>query len=347
MNEVAAFCKELKKKVQPEAASLQQPVRCWSEKDVIEGSIVDAFVIILRTQGCSWAHQSGCSMCGYFNDSAWKPVSEKDLLLQFQTAMHQFNREPLVKIFTSGSFLDETEVSGAVQKRILGDLSKITTKISVESRPEYVTEGSLASLEDSLGTTAFEIGIGLETASDPIRTSIINKGFMFKDYQRAVALLKKHKFTLKTYVLIKPPFLTEQEAINDSIATVEKIKTMTDTISFNPTNVQKNTLVDYLWKRNYYRPPWLWSVVDILKQSATKTSAHLKCDIAGGGSRRGAHNCKNCDTTLLAQIKEFSLTQDSTKLGKQECSCKQVWQDQLELEQFTFGSFVDFTEERI
>jgi len=347
MNEIAAFCKELKKKFQPEATSLQRPVRCWSEKDLFQGSLVDAFVIILRTQGCSWARRSGCSMCGYFNDSAWKHVSDNKMLLQFQTAMQQFNGEKMVKLFTSGSFLDEKEISDTVQKKILSDLAKTTAKISIESRPEYITASSLASIKSIVGNTAFEIGIGLETANDIIRNTIINKGFTFQDYRRAASLLKKHKFKLKTYVLIKPPFLTEQAAINDSINTVQKIKTMTDTISFNPTNVQKNTLVDYLWRRKYYRPPWLWSIVEILQQSKKETHARLKCDIAGGGMRRGAHNCKNCDSTILSEINEFSLTQDSSKFHDQECSCKQTWHDQLELEYLTFGSFVDFNKENV
>jgi radical SAM enzyme (TIGR01210 family) len=99
-----------------------KPVRCWSEKDILNGKIVDAYVIIFRTRGCSWALKSGCTMCGYFNDSMWEKVSESDLLKQFDKTMENYSGEKIVKIFTSGSFLDDNEITSKVQKKILSVL---------------------------------------------------------------------------------------------------------------------------------------------------------------------------------------------------------------------------------
>ncbi|HEY5606365.1 MAG TPA: TIGR01210 family radical SAM protein, partial [Thermoplasmata archaeon] len=56
-------------------------ISTWTEKDLLDGKVVDAWVIIFRTRGCYWAHTSGCSMCGYVNDTA-VDVSEADLLHQ-------------------------------------------------------------------------------------------------------------------------------------------------------------------------------------------------------------------------------------------------------------------------
>ncbi|PNX45885.1 MAG: radical SAM protein, partial [Thermoplasmata archaeon M9B1D] len=69
MKELSEFCKELKKDFTPRIKDTKEPVSFWSEKDILNKKVVDAFVIILRTRGCSWALKSGCSMCGYFNDS--------------------------------------------------------------------------------------------------------------------------------------------------------------------------------------------------------------------------------------------------------------------------------------
>ena len=49
-------------------------------------------------------------MGGYFNDSIWKDVSDKDILAQFDNAMTKYNDEKFVKIFTSGSFFDDKEI---------------------------------------------------------------------------------------------------------------------------------------------------------------------------------------------------------------------------------------------
>jgi len=342
MKEVAKLCKSLKKDFKPRITDTKKLVGCWSEKDVLNKKIVDAFVIIFRTRGCSWAFNSGCSMCGYFNDSSWSNVTDNDLLTQFDTAMKKYNGQKFVKIFNSGSFLDDKEISPKIQEKILGTLAEKTDKVSIESRPEFITDKKLSKIKKIMGSKIFEIGVGLETADDNIRINNINKGFTFKDYKKAADIIKKYGFSLKTYVLIKPPFVSEKMTIDDAIQTVDKIKNITDVISFNPCNVQRNTVVEYLWKRREYRPPWLFSVVEILKESKKITNnVLLKCDISGGGSIRGPHNCKSCDKNYLKAISDFSLSQKINVFNNLNCECKEKWLDQLDLEELSFGSLVN------
>jgi len=342
MSEIATFCQSFKKEFTPRPQDPRQPVRTWSEKDVLDGTIVDAFVIILRTRGCSWALSSGCTMCGYFNDSMLIRVAEEDLQAQFETALQHYKNEKIVKLFTSGSFLDPSEVPLPVQHSILSTLNTTAEKISVESRPEYITEKQIQRIQKGVPLNKFEVGIGLETSNDQVRTYAINKGFSFKDYKEAATVLRTHKVGVKTYVLLKPPFLTENEALLDCIQTMKDTKRYTDLVSLNPTTVQHHTVVEYLWKRDQYRPPWLWSVVEVLQRSNTLTNAFLKCDVVGGGSTRAAHNCGICDKSVLRAIEEFSLTQDQTVFNALSCDCQEHWRDQLNLEHLSFGSLVDF-----
>jgi len=152
MKDIAEFCRNFKKDFTPKIKDSKKPVSFWSEKDVLDGKIIDAFVIIFRTRGCSWALKSGCSMCGYFNDSFWSKVSNEDLLEQFNTAMDKYDNQKFVKIFTSGSFLDDNEIKADVRKKIFENLSKTAEKISVESRPEYVTEKNLSVIKEIIKT---------------------------------------------------------------------------------------------------------------------------------------------------------------------------------------------------
>jgi archaeosine synthase beta-subunit len=342
MNEITSFCHSFKKDFIPKKQDPRQPVAHWSEKDLLQGKVVDAYVLILRTRGCSWALSSGCTMCGYFNDSMLADVSEGDLLTQFEKAMTSFKDEKIVKIFTSGSFLDPHEIPTTVQQKILSSLAGRTEKISVESRPEYVTEKTLESVKKNVSSTCFEVGIGLETSNDLVREKAINKGFTFQDYKKAAELLKKQKMSVKTYVLLKPPFLTEKEALHDCLGTIRDTAPFSDIVSLNPTNVQHHTVVEYLWKREQYRPAWLWSVVEVLRQSKNLTDAVVKCDPVGGGSIRGAHNCNVCDHTVLSAIEQFSLSQKPDVFEGLSCGCKETWMDQLDLESLTFNSCVDF-----
>ena len=122
-----------------------------------------------------------------------------------------------------------------------------------------------------------------------------------------------------------------------------KIKEMTDTISFNPCTVQKRTYVEYLWKQRKYRPPWLFSIVKILKESKkiVGNKVRIKIDVTGGGKIRGAHNCRDCDKKYLKAISDFSLNQDIKIFGNLNCLCYEKWKDQLELEGLGYGSLVN------
>ncbi|UCH72173.1 MAG: archaeosine biosynthesis radical SAM protein RaSEA [Thermoplasmatales archaeon] len=342
MNELAQLCINIKKDFTPKIRDPTKPVRCWFEKDFLDNKIVDTYVIIFRTRGCSWALKSGCTMCGYFNDSMWGKISDKDFSKQFDNSILDYSGEKFVKIFTSGSFLDDSEVNPKIRKKILNNIVKKADKISVESRPEYVTDEKLSEIKEILRSKKFEVGIGLETANDNIRENSINKGFAFSDYIKAAKTLKKYDFELKTYVLIKPPFLTEKKSIEDAVSTVCKIKNLTDIISFNPTNIQKNTLVDYLWKHRQYRPAWLWSVVEIIKESKKIVNGiRIKCDIVGGGTLRGAYNCKECNKDFVNSIADFSLSQNTKVFDNLKCECVERWRDQLEIEEVSFGSIMD------
>jgi radical SAM enzyme (TIGR01210 family) len=176
------------------------------------------------------------------------------------------------------------------------------------------------------------VAIGLESASDFILENSINKGFRFNDYITAVNILKEQKVGVKTYLLIKPPFLTEKEAISDAIRSAEKIKDHSPTISYNPVNIQKFTLVERLWQNGEYRPPWLWSVVEVLKQSSKLNGVRVMSSPTAGGTKRGAHNCGECDKEVLLAMEEFSQSQDVAVLENLHCTCKELWQDILKTE---------------
>ena len=341
MKELTQWCTQFTKGFTPREQDPAKPVRCWAEPDILNTKTVDAYVMILRTQGCSWSLVSGCTMCGYSNDSIGKPVSKEQLQQQLTTALASYNKEPVVKIFNSGSFFDEKEIPVALQDSLLSSLSESAEKIVVESRPEYVTDKTLQRCTKLLGDTQLEVGIGLESADDTIREYAINKGFRFQDYVKAADCCHTHDCRVKTYLLIKPPFLTEQEAIDDCLSSIQKADKYTDVFSLNPTTVQKNTIVDFLWKRHQYRPPWLWSIIKILTDA--KTKKRLQCDLVAGGSPRGAHNCKQCNSQVVHALNAFTLSQDVNEFKGLSCECHALWQDQCDLEQLTFGSGIDFS----
>ncbi len=336
MKPIETMLHELRQKTPKRDHSTRQYIGCWSEQDILENEVVNALVIVLRTRGCAWALQSGCTMCGYINDCTRQPVSAADILFQFNHAIEK-NLTPahkIVKLFTSGSFIDDDEVNESAQHEILKTLNQKTSKIIFETRPEFITQPKLETLKNSCEN--LEIAIGLESANDYVLEHSINKGFKFEDYLRGAKLTIENELTLKTYLLIKPTFLTERESIDNAVSSVQKLleNDIETTVSFNPVHIQNYTLVERLWYRNEFRPPWLWSVLEVLKRTQELTALRLMSAPTAGGKKRGAHNCGKCDQNILDAIASFSLSGDINVFDELDCECREKWRDVLELEGF-------------
>ena len=309
----------------------------WMEKESLAGKAVDTGVIILRTSGCRHFRDGGCSMCGYNVESSGS-VTGKDIEEQYRNAIAQLDGISFLKLYTSGSFLDECEVPPDIADTIIRDASEKGMRVLFETRPEFVNQETLERIT-GIGND-LEIALGLESANDKILKYSINKGFVVADYELAAGLISDAKIDLRTYVLLKPPFLTEAEAIGDAKATIRYAARKSTTVSLNPVNVQKKTYVERLWKNWAYRPPWLWSVLDVLRNSSG-LGVKIICDPAGGGRERGAHNCGKCDGVILDSLKNFSISQDTSMLGSSECECKDVWHALLQVEPLVMGGTVD------
>lgn len=297
------------------------------------GRTVDTMVLILRTQGCSWSRESGCSMCGY-NSASEAGITADDLIVQVDAAMDRYRDEPFVKIYTSGSFLDEREVPLAAREEIVRRFEGVE-RLLVESRPEFITKESLASLPAQ--TT---MALGMESASDRVLRDSINKGFLLDDHLRAVKALQEAELAIRSYVLLKPPFLSERAAMADSLAAVRLASGYADEISINPLNVQRGTLVERLWRRGEYRPPWIWSLATVLEQGLVPDGPRIMSSPSGGGTKRGVHNCGSCDKDHLKIIERFSFTQDLDLLSGLSCDCHGRWERMTEAEA-ALGTSVD------
>jgi hypothetical protein len=315
----------------------------WRGKDFLDKT-VDCGVIILPTRGCEWGRNSGCTMCGYVYDSAGRKLTQEEILNQFSSALSNLNSIEYLKIFNSGSFFDGMEIAQTTSEKIFEQVNNRPEirRVQVESRPEFLTHEILRKAKEGLNAE-LEIGVGLETTNDYIRVNCINKGFLLEDFKKATNLCKELEVQVKAYLLIKPPFLTEKEAIEDAINSgIEAERLGVSRVSFNPVNIQKGTLVELLWKKNEYRAPWLWSIVKILENLNKRVGIPVLSHPTAAGKKRGTHNCGKCDSEVYDAIITFSITQDSSYLTNLECECKERWKDHLELEQLSHGTFGEY-----
>jgi archaeosine synthase beta-subunit len=317
---------------------LHQPARVEFRQEYFRGRSVTRAVMFLLTNGCEWALRSahGCTMCGHIakQSRADQPFPAEHFIDQFAPAFASldFDEIPVLNIFNNGSFFNDNEIPPDARRTILTMISKTPSikKLLLESRPEFITESVLRETKAILGETELEIAIGLETADDFKRAVAINKGFTLRDFERAAKMIKSEDIGLRSYVLIKPPFCSEADAIEDAVRTVETAFSLgVDSVSLEGMTVQKHTLVEYLYKHDLYRLPWLWSIIEIVKRTA-----HLGKVVVGLFSFYPSPdlvptNCDLCNERVFDTLVRYNNTCDVEVFRDLGCPCQAEWAEVL------------------
>ena len=102
--------------------------------------------MILRTKGCHWWWSSGCTFCGYFNDTR-DDITSEDLHAQWEFARQKFDdfsEHGMVKVYTSGSLLEDREIPVDFQETVLRDCHHLGKELVIESRTEQCSKEKLA-----------------------------------------------------------------------------------------------------------------------------------------------------------------------------------------------------------
>jgi len=248
----------------------------------------------------------------------------------------------MVKVYTSGSLLEDREIPVAFQETVLRDCTELGKELIVESRCEQLTEEKLA-WATSINDT-FTVAIGLEAYDDEVLRFHVNKGFSTASWDRAVANLQKFNLRIKTYLMFKPPFMNEADALDHCVKWIGAVAEQSDEISVNPMNIQRGTVIDRLHRHNEYRPPWLWSLVDMIRRA--HPLIHPRGGVNGdddqvsrlivhptaGGKIRGSHNCGSCDAEVVAAIERYAVSGSLLEFEGLSCACEDVWRNEVKLE---------------
>jgi len=293
----------------------------WKNVELVSGKPGLAKSIVLPTCGC---YYDSCYMCSYKKDCP--KDTPADIVSIFERELE--GGIDKYKIFTSGSFLDPHELSLSQMLAILGKVKDAGCKeVTVETRPEFINADVIDDIIGTLGgNVRLEVAIGLESANDDILKYYINKGFTLEKFLDKAKILMKRDVLVKTYLLLKPPFLTEYEAILDVVKSARTVEEVSDTISINPTSIHKDSVVEQLWKRKKYRPPYLWSLAECLNE-LIELEPYVMSHPVAVGKERGIHNCGKCERDIMEKIERYNM--GSRNRIEHVCDCKTEWEEEL------------------
>lgn len=331
----------------PDNANLSLP---QSEKDdytLFENKLLRRKRIVLLGPSCSTAT---CTMCPLPNenlDVKLRPITEIDMINQFESA---FKRESIdnyqmITIYNNGNFFADREVSPKVRQYIYERLQKSKTSfVVVESLPQFISAEKIAETKRYLGDKQLAVAIGLQSSNDLVRELAINTTCTKTSFEKAVAILKKNGYKPLVFLMIKPPFLTEREAIDD---TVESIRYLSSLDIDNPilcaTRVAPNTVANLMYHLGQFKPPWLWSVIEVLKRSSrinpNSTPRVVISELQAEKNLDSicAKNCQKCNPNLVRVIEKFNITRDIKLFEGLSCDCYEDYQKLVDVENRSMG----------
>jgi radical SAM enzyme (TIGR01210 family) len=188
-----------------------------------------------------------------------------------------------------------------------------------------------------------EIGMGFESSNDLVRNICVNKGEKIEDFKNAIELINERGFLSLAYVLLKPPFLTEQESIDDASASVhDAVSLGFDRISLEPMTIHKYTVVDALRYANQYSTPWLWSVLEVINNCRDvdnlgiggigyypiplySSRNYCECEIIAEKVNGETLRAKECEKEIFGALKAFNMNHDHAVFDALDFDCKHVW----------------------
>lgn len=313
-------------------------------------------VLFLLSNGCEWAIKSanGCTMCGHLakQTRSLTPLSTDDLISQFMGEFTRidFRNTPILNLYNNGSFFNDREIPEPARIRMLKEISEVDSirMLVVESRPEFITERALEQIRALLPNVHVEVAMGLETMDDKKRMISVNKGFTLRQYDRAVQIIRKYHLYPRSYVLLKPPFFSEKEGIEEAIRTTKHaFDTGTETVSIEACTYQKYTLTEYLVDHSLYRLARLWSIVEVVKK--THRLGNLVVGLFQFFPKPDyvPYNCPKCSDRLLEALKEYNRTLKVEAFEGLDCECKKDWENELRLDHQTFEQRLEAFRRRV
>jgi hypothetical protein len=271
-------------------------------------------------------------MCGHIAKQTRydKKISADDYIIQFENAFScvDFREIPILNIFNNGSFLNDNELPSVARNKILCMIrnNKSIKKLLIESRPEYITKPIVQEMKSLLPDTEIEIAIGLETTDDLRRIISINKGFSLSQFIKAAKIIIKENIDLRSYILLKPPFYSEKEAIDDAVKSIKTAFTLgVKTVSLEAMTYQRYTLIEYLIAHNLYQIPWLWSIIEVVKQTSNYGKVVVGLFKFYPSPDCVPNNCRKCNDLIMEAIVEYNRTLRSEIFDNIHCGCKEDW----------------------
>jgi hypothetical protein len=343
LRELRDVLRGMKTGVHPKAFNPDKVARTDVRIGHVGQETVDRFVVHFRSTGCLWDKRAGgCTMCGFWSETAQfgRPITQRNFVNQFVDVLqsHDLRKYPVLSLYNAGSFLVEQEIPFSAVEEIFRLIAKELPdlkRVIIEGKVEDADREKLRALKNILGErTQLALAVGFESQDDTVRGLCINKGCTKKQFEKYIELTRSEGVHSIVYLILKPPFLTEREAIDEAVASTRYVcQVGVSEVNYETMTVESDTFVNLLYAHGQYKLPWLWSVGEILKQVRPIATPFLTPFRYIVDSIDTPKNCPLCTKTMVESIyQKYCADFDISHFEHATCACKADWQGELDRE---------------
>jgi radical SAM enzyme (TIGR01210 family) len=169
------------------------------------GGVVDVATLFLTNRECPFR----CLMCDLWKNTLEHSLPPGRIVAQIRWALDRLPPARHLKLYNAGSFFDPRAIPPEDDPAI-ARLAAGFERVIVESHPRLV--GRRCWELHRLLPADLEVALGLETVHPDVLPRL-NKRMTLRDFDGAVRTLRADGISVRAFILVRPPFMTEDEGL--------------------------------------------------------------------------------------------------------------------------------------
>ncbi len=267
-----------------------------------DGAVVDVATIFLTNRECPWR----CLMCDLWRNTLEETVPEGAIAAQIQYALEHLPSitpaQSHLKLYNAGSFFDPRAIPSDEYPSV-ARLAAPFLRVIVECHPALVGPCCLP-FRDLL-SGRLEVAMGLETVHPEVLDRL-NKHMTLEQFRRAAGFLRKEGIDLRAFILVRPPWLSEQEGVDWAKRSLDFAFDCGATVcSIIPTR-PGNGAMESLMAAGEFAPPTLASLESVMEYGLGCRAGRLFADL---WDIETFIRCPECSDRRIRRIREMNVTQ--------------------------------------
>ena len=263
------------------------------------GEVVEVATIFLTNRECPFR----CLMCDLWKNTLDEPVRLGDITKQIRFALDRLPSTQTLKLYNSGNFFDSKAIPAGDRQEI-AKLCEGFDTVVIENHPNLCNQQCLEFRDELSGH--LEIAMGLETVHPEVLPSL-NKQMTLDEFRHASEFLVRNDISVRAFVLLKPPYLNEDEGIEWALKSIDfAVECGVSCVAVIPTRAG-NGAIDLLQSRGEFSPPKLRSLESVLEQSlAPENRYRVFADV---WDAKQFARCRRCADERIQRIEKMNMTQ--------------------------------------